>query len=78
MKKKDTTIPDCHNNKENLLTAFPPERWAGGQSAVHDDNKCEGGGDEITELWVMRMCTMRDDENVNTAVVGFSWIQTRS
>ena len=31
----------------------------------------------IIELQVMRMCTMHDDENVNRAVAGFSWIQNK-
>ena len=28
----------------------------------------------ITKLQVMRMCTMHDEENLNTAMAGFSWI----
>ena len=32
----------------------------------------------ITELQMMRMCTMHDDENVNRAVAGFSWICSNS
>ena len=31
----------------------------------------------ITELHVRRLCTTHDDENVNTAVAGFSWIRSR-
>ena len=35
-------------------------------------------GEMITELQVMRECTMHDDENVNRAVVGFSSIRNNS
>ena len=35
-------------------------------------------GEMITELQVMRECTMHDDENVNRAVAGFSWIRSNS
>ena len=43
------------------------------------DHKYKGGGGEwITELQVMRMCTMHDDENVSRAMAGFSWIRSNS
>ena len=32
----------------------------------------------MTELQVMRVCTMRDDENVTRAVAGLSWIRNNS
>ena len=36
-----------------------------------------GAEEWITELQVMRMCTMHDDENANRAVAGlFSWIRS--
>ena len=31
-----------------------------------------GGGGWITELQVMRMCAMHDDENLNREVAGYS------
>ena len=64
----------CNKIQRICCTLFPLK---GGLKALYNDNKYEGGNG-MTDLQVMRMCAMRDDENVNTAVVGFSWIQTRS
>ena len=48
---------------------YPHE--GGSKSITTTDNRYEGGK-WITELQVMKMCTMQGDENVNTAVSG--WI----
>ena len=49
---------------------FPPE---GGSKRLitMTDYKYGGGGEWMTELQVMRKCTMHDDENVNRAVAGY-------
>ena len=39
------------------------------------DNKYEVGK-WIIELQAMTMCTMHGDEDVNRAVIGFSWMQS--
>ena len=54
---------------------YPHE--GGSKSITTTDNRYEGGK-WITELQVMGMCTMHDDENVNRAVVAFSWMQSNS
>ena len=41
------------------------------------DNKYDRGK-WITELQVMKMCTMHDDEKVNIAEAGFSWKRSNS
>ena len=42
----------------------------GGFKSLYSDDKYEGGNG-ISELQMMRICTMDDNENVNRAVVGF-------
>ena len=36
----------------------------------------KGKNDWITDLQVMRIYTMHDNENINGAVAGFNWIRS--
>ena len=62
--------------KEDFLFPLFPWRESSGLKALCIDSKYEGKWNK--ELQVMRIHTMHDDENLNRAVAGFSWIWSNS